>query len=261
MVDVESPFVAGGKTAEPADPGEGAFNHPPVAAEFLAGLDAATGNSRLDPTLATSTAAAPMVIGFVGMQLVWPSSRTTTLARDCRNSVQQLFERHTVMDVGPCQKEGKRDAPPIGDKVTFGAGSAAIRRVRTCGTSPLFAAMDALSMQARLQSIRSASRSRRSSSPYRRSHTPAACQSRNRRQQVTPEPHPISMGSISQGMPVRSTNRMPVSAARAEIGGRPPFSRKGADGNKGSMICQSSSETRGESIPPHESAPIRVQGF
>ena len=260
-MNVEPAFVADGETAEPADPGEGTLNYPPVAAEFLAGFDAATGNSWLDLTLATSTAAAPMVVGFVGVQLVWPSSWTAALACDCRNSVQQLFEGCAVVDIGPGQEERKRDAPPIGDEMTLGAGSATIRRVRTCGTSPLFAAMDALSMQARLQSIRSASRSRRSNSRCRRSHTPAACQSRNRRQQVTPEPHPISMGSISQGMPVRSTNRMPVSAARAEIGGRPPFGRKGADGNKGSMICQSSSETRGEGIPPHESAPIRVQGF
>jgi len=39
---------------------------------------------------------------------------------------------------------------------------------------------------------------------------PHSCQSRSRRQQVMPEPHPISCGSISQGIPLRRTNTMPV---------------------------------------------------
>ena len=69
----------------------------------------------------------------------------------------------------------------------------------------------------------SASRSWRSSSRCRHCHTPAACQSCSRRQQVTPDPHPISAGSISHGMPVRSTSRMPVNAAHDGTGGRPPW--------------------------------------
>ncbi len=32
---------------------------------------------------------------------------------------------------------------------------------------------------------------------------PASCQSRNRRQQVMPEPQPSSCGGISQGIPLR----------------------------------------------------------
>jgi hypothetical protein len=40
-------------------------------------------------------------------------------------------------------------------------------------------------------------------------HTPASWQSRSRRQQVMPDPHPISCGSISQAMPLRSTKTMP----------------------------------------------------
>ncbi len=119
--------------------------------------------------------------------------------------------------------------------------------------------MDALSTQVRLQSIRSASRSHRSSSRCRRSRTPTRCQSRNRRQQVTPEAHPVPSGSISHGMPVHSTDRMPIRAAPSGTSGLPPFGFATATGSSGSMSCQSSSKTGGDGIPRHESTLIKVQ--
>ena len=261
MMDVEPPFVASGEATEAGYPSEGAFDHPAMTAEFLARRDAAPSDAGLDLALAASPATTPMVMSFVGMQLVGAPTRTATLSCNRRHGIKQRFERHAVVDVGRGQEERERDALAISDEVTLGPGLPAVGRVRSRGGAPLFAAMDALSMQARLQSIRSASRSRRSSSRCRRSHTPARCQSRNCRQQVTPEPQAISGGSISHGMPVRGTNRMPVSAARSGTRGRPPFGLAGAAGSSGSMICQSSSETRGVGIPPHESTPIRVQGF
>ena len=82
-----------------------------------------------------------------------------------------------------------------------------------------------------------------------RSQTPAACQSRNRRQQVIPLPQPISCGSISQGMPVCRTNRIPAKAARFEMRGLPPFGFSGSSGSRGSTICQSSSLTSCFAMP------------
>jgi hypothetical protein len=69
---------------------------------------------------------------------------------------------------------------------------------------------------AREKSILSAPRRRASNTSCNRSHTPAACQSRRRRQQVMPEPHPISLGRLSHGIPVVSTNRIPVNTGRAD---------------------------------------------
>ena len=130
-----------------------------------------------------------------------------------------------------------------------------------CRSTPLLAAMDELSMQARLQSIRSASRNWRSSSRCRRSHIPAACQSRSRRQQVTSDPHPILAGSISHGMPVHGTDRMPVNAARAGTDGRPSLGFGGTGGSIGSMINYSDSGRSGVGMASQESDLIRVQGF
>jgi hypothetical protein len=49
------------------------------------------------------------------------------------------------------------------------------------------------------------------------SHTPASCHSLRRRQQVISDPHAISLGSISQGMPLLRT-KMPPSVLRPEKG-------------------------------------------
>lgn len=90
------------------------------------------------------------------------------------------------------------------------------------------------------QSIRSASRSFASSTSCSRSQTPAACQSRRRRQQLMPLPQPISRGSRSQRRPVCRMNRMPVSTARSSSGLRPGYrERRGlGGGNNGSRLCK-----------------------
>jgi hypothetical protein len=71
---------------------------------------------------------------------------------------------------------------------------------------------------------------------------PAFCQSRKRLQQVIPEPQPSSLGSISQGMPVRRTNTTPRRQARSGIRGRPPFGLDLAGGKRGAITFHKSSE-------------------
>ena len=260
-MDVDASFVADGETPEAIEPGECAFDDPAIPAETFAGLDAASGDARRDAASPAGAAAATMIIGLVRMQLSRPAPRPAALAADRRNCIEHLLEGHAVMHVGPGQGECERDTLTVCDEVAFRAGTATIGRVRPDRGAPFFAAMEELSSAARLQSMRLASCRRRSNSRCNRSQTPAACQSRRRRQQVTPEPQPISRGSISQGMPLRSTNRMPVSAARAEIGGRPPFGRGRGGGSKGSRIDHRLSESWGAGIPLHESKRIKVQGL
>ena len=252
-MDVDASFVADGEASEAIEPGECAFDDPAVAAETLAGFDPASGDARRDAAPPAGTPAAAMIIGLVGMQLSGPAPRPAALAADCRDGIEHLLEGHAVMHVGPGQGERERDTLTVCDEVAFRAGTATIGRVQPGRGTPFFAAMEELSSAARLQSMRLASCKRRSNSQCNRSQTPAACQSRRRRQQVTPEPQPISVGSISQGMPLRSTKRMPVSAARAGIGGRPPFGRGRGGGSKGSRIDQRLSEIWGAGIPLDES--------
>jgi hypothetical protein len=119
------------------------------------------------------------------------------------------------------------------------------RWIRPGLLAPFFAGMLALSSAARLQSIWSAAPNRSRRTRWRRSQTPASCQSRNRRQQVTPLPQPISWGRYSQGMPVFNTKMIPARAARFGTGGRPPFGFGRSGGKSGSITLHRSSLTNG----------------
>ena len=69
-----------------------------------------------------------------------------------------------------------------------------------------------------------------------------------------PEPHPISKGNVCQGMPLFSTNNIPVSTRRSFKGFRPGYrDRRGLGvGNKGWISSHNSSLTSGFpiSFPP-----------
>ncbi len=101
------------------------------------------------------------------------------------------------------------------------------------------------------KSIWPAARNLPSSTSCNRSHTPASCQSRKRRQQVTPEPQPISAGRSRQRSAVCNTNAMPFNAARSGTGLRPGyFSRRAfAWDSNGSSRRHNSSAIIGLFIP------------
>jgi hypothetical protein len=48
-MDFEPAFVADGEAPELAEPGEGALDHPLMAAQLLADFSALAGDARLDP--------------------------------------------------------------------------------------------------------------------------------------------------------------------------------------------------------------------
>src|SRR5829696_1050543 len=132
-----------------------------------------------------------------------------------------------------------------------------IRRIRSGLIAPPGAGTLAESNDALCQSISSALPKRSSSLWCSSSHTPASFHSLRRRQQVIPEPQPISWGNISQGMPLFSTNNMPVSAARSSTRGLPPLGFGGSSGNSGSTTPQSSSVTSSLAMVP----PYPLRGF
>jgi hypothetical protein len=146
-------------------------------------------------------------------------ARATSRAFDRLYGVHEFLEDVRVVDVGRSEDHRERDAPSVRNNVVaLRAQFALIRRVRAGPLAPLLAATLAESSEARSQTIWSASPSRSKSTRCSSRHTPASCQSRKRRQQVLPEPQPISWGSISQGMPLLRTKMMPVSAARSGMG-------------------------------------------
>jgi hypothetical protein len=109
---------------------------------------------------------------------------------------------------------------------------------------PLLARTLSESTLDRLQSMTASSPSQFSSVSCNRCQTPAACQSRSRRQQVVPLPPPSALGNSRHGQPVRRAKMMPPSTARSGTRGRPPFGFGGSFGNRGSMASHRASGTR-----------------
>jgi hypothetical protein len=138
--------------------------------------------------------------------------------------------------------------------VSFCAGPTAIGRIRAGRGAPFLAAITEPSIHARLQSIRSAfSQSAQQFAVKAIPHTTVLPVAR-----PSPARHPQAAAhlgrQLSQGIPLRSTNRMPISAARSATGGRPPFGLGAAGGSSGATIDHKESGIRGEGIPPHESS-------
>ena len=248
-MDVDAAFVADRQAAEAGDPGERTLHHPAVPARALAALDPAPGDARDDAALPAGTAAAAVVVGLVGVRLRRAPSGSAPRLADRRHGIERLLQHGAVVDVRGREQDGQGDALPVDHEVALAARLAAVG-FGPLAAPPALAGRLALSSEHRLRSISPALPSRSSSAWWNARQMPARCQSRSRRQQLIPQPQPISCGSISQGMPDLSTNRMPVSAARSPIGGRPPFGRGGRGGSKGPKRDQRASETRGAAIRP-----------
>ena len=256
-MDVASSFVADDQAAEAVEPGMGSLDHPAVPAEALAALDAFAGDAGDDAAGTALVSALAGIVGLVGVQLVRSLSWPATAPAQARDRIEGGRHERTVVLVGACQPQAERRAAGIGDDVALGARLAAIGRIGAGLGPPLFAGTVALSSAARRQSIWPAACSRSSSRRCKAAHTPAACQSRKRRQHDMPQPQPISCGRYSHGMPVLSTKMMPLSAARSGIGGRPPLGFGRSGGSSGVIAAQRSSGTRGRAM--HRPTP--QQGF
>ncbi len=244
LMDIRSPLVPDRQPPVPGQPCQRPFDHPAVTAQALAGIDALARDPDRDVAAPQEPSAPGQIVRLVGMQLRGAFAAAACWRPDQRHGIDQRLEDHAVVPVRAGQEGRQGNALAIGDQMPFRAWLAAIGGIRPDRLAPLFAGTLALSRLARSQSIRSASPSRSSSVWWSRSQTPAFCQSRRRRQQVTPEPHPISWGSISHGMPDFSTKMMPVRVARSGTRGRPPLGLGGVGGSRGSTMVHNSSETR-----------------
>src|SRR5215208_742032 len=248
LMDIVPPLIANREPAILRKPCQCALHYPPVAPQLLAALLALSCYPALDGTLSQGFFALFVVVGFVGVKLLGALPRSTTGTLDGLYGVYQLLENHRIVDVGCSKHHRQRDASSVRNKVALRARFSLICRILSGFSAPLLAGMEAESKQARSHSIWSASPRRSKSTWCSRSHTPACCHSRNRRQQVTPEPQPISWGNISQGMPLFSTKMMPLRAARSSTRGLPPTGLGGSGGSSGSMISHSSSVTNSLAI-------------
>ena len=249
-MNVGTPFIANTQAPELMQPREGAFDHPAKDAQAAPVGCASLRQDRDDAEASQGLAVRGRVVGAVALDAVRSASRVSDLAADRRNGLDQGKELRHIVAVGFGDAGRQRDAVAIGDHMMLAPQLPSIRW-RRAGFFPAWCARtDEESISARDQSSWWAAWSRSSSTRWSRDQTPARCQSRKRRQQVIPEPQPISWGRASHGIPVRRTKRMPVSTRRWSSGLRPGYRlrRRLGGGSSGSMTAQSGSSTKGFAI-------------
>jgi len=144
------------------------------------------------------------------------------LAFDGFEGVQQRQQLRNVMAIGSGQNDIERNALPLGEQMVFGTRFASVYWTWPCFFPAPTARTKEESTDARDQSNLCLACSFSKTTSNSLSHTPASCQSRKRRQQVIPLPQPNSRGKYSQGIPVLSTNKIPVNASRLPIRYRYP---------------------------------------
>ena len=244
LVHVGASFVANEQPAETMQPGEGPFDDPARDTQAAAVRRAAAAEDGND---AEPTEPAPMTFGVVpavALQHGGPATGTAPPAPDAAQGAHQRIELRDVVDVRRADLAYQGNAVGLDDDVVFRAFLTAIGWVRSSFFPPRSARRDALSTTAQRRSSRPRRRSSASSTSCRRRQTPARCHRTSRRQQLLPDPQPISFGSICHGIPLRSTNRMPVRAARFEMGGRPIRLRRDFGSNASIRAHKSSSSNR-----------------
>lgn len=234
-------FISNDETAELVEPCEGSLDDPSMLSQMLAAFDAASRDAWCDASGTQIVSAPAAVVALVGMQLVGPPSGAAASLAHRPDGVDDRVEGLDIVTIRAGQNDGERDASPVDQKVAFGAGLAPIRRVRADRIAPFLAGMEEESTDALDQSISPARLSLSSMWRWIRSHVPASCQARRRRQHVMPEQPATSKGRRSHGIAVYSTNRMPISASRGSTGGRPPFGRARSAGSNGAISAHKSS--------------------
>ncbi len=222
-------------------PGMGTFNDPAILAQAAAMFGTASGDHRLDTTIAQRASMRLGVVTTIGVHHTRSSQWMAAQSANRCNRVDQRQPLRDVADIRASQDRGERRAVGVGDDVSLRSKLAAVGRVGAGFLAPGGLETLAPSRLARSRSIWSCSRSRRSIARCSRCHTPAACQSRRRRQHVMPLPKPSSCGRSSCGMPACSTYRMPLSAARSStVRRRPPLGDGANSGISGSSSTHNS---------------------
>lgn len=213
-MDVGTTLKSRAKTAESVQPRIGALDDPTYFAKTAAVWFAAPCNRCRNPGSVQRPAIPVVIVSTIRIDSAWLAQWPTTHTANRWDGVDQWKELRDVVAVRARQDDRERRAVGVGGDVMFGTGSRTIGGVRSSFSPAPTARTEVESMTTREKSIRSAARNFASRISCSRSQTPACCQSRRRRQQLMPDPQPISEGSSLQRIPLLSTNSIPVSAAR-----------------------------------------------
>jgi hypothetical protein len=250
-VNAGSPLVAHRQPSKSMQPGEGTFDHPARPAEAAAVRRAALRELRRDAAVPKLVAMRLRIVAAVTLNESRFADGPPGAASKGRHGIDEGQQLGDVVPVRRGQRRDERNPVRVGENMMFRPGLAAIGRVRSSFFPPRNARSDELSTTARARSSWPRRRNSLSNTVWSRFHTPARCHRTSRRQHVVPDPHPISRGSMFQGNPLRSTNRIPVRTARSGIGARPAYwrLRRRRFGSRGSIRVHKSSSIKAWGMP------------
>ena len=247
FMNIGATVAAKTKPTELVKPTDRPFHHPSRHAQAAAMFRVSLGENRSDAHLSQTLAMRLGIVCTIPLGCIGFSARATGLSRDGRNGRDQGEKLRNVMAVRAGQNRRQRHPVSASNHMMLGAPFTPVCRVRAGFFAPPTARTEPLSTTDRDQSIWSAARSFARKTRWMVCQTPAACQSRSRRQQVIPLPQPISWGRYSHGIPVLRTKRIPISAWRFPRGLRPGnrLRRGFGAGSNGSMIFHNPSDKIG----------------
>jgi len=227
-------------------PGMSSLYYPAINTQSASVFSPAFGQQGDNSSIAKLLPMRLRVISSIAKQAIRTPNRSANLACDWRDTVNQRQKLRDVVTVCTGQYHRKRDTISICYQMVFRPFLAAIRGIWAGFCPPKTARTDDESTIAREKSIWSDWRNLFSSTWCILSHTPAFCHSCSRRQQVIPQPQPISCGRSSQPIPVFNTNNIPVRAWRFDIGFWPGYQNlRFFSGINGFTISHNSSVTIG----------------
>ena len=244
-MNILATLITNSQASKLMQPGQRPFDHPAIEPQAAAVSGSPPGQHRFDPHLAQGPAMRLGIIPTVAVQRVKTKTGTAGPSRHGGNGVDQWQQSGYIVPVGTGQLDDEGKPVAVGEHVMFRPQFPSIRRIRAGFRPPKTARTDAESTTAREKSIWPAPRSLFNSTWWIFSQVPCCFQACSRRQQLIPEPQPISWGRYSHGIPVRRTNKIPVRACRFGIAGRPPLGLGLSGGNNGSMNSHNASETSG----------------
>lgn len=173
------------------------------------------------------------VIPAVAQHAIRTTAWSSVLSLQESYSINECECLLRVVAIRTGELDGERNTAAVANQMTLTPQLGPVGGIWSGLCPPKTARTELPSTTALDQSIRPQRASQSSRTKWIRSQIPSSCQSRSLRQHVMPEPNPNSCGSISQGIPLRSTNRIPVRQGRSGKRGLPPLGLRGADGNIG----------------------------
>jgi hypothetical protein len=240
-------FIAHAQATELMKPSYRSFNHPAEYPQAASMFGTASGQHGLHSSCAQLLAMRLGIIRAVTLHTIRPGAGMASLSRDFWNCVHKRQELGDIVVVGGGHDGGEGYALRLSDDMMLAACLASIGGIGTRFFPPQGARTEELSTMARDQSNLCAPLSLSKSTLWIFSQVPLFCHLRTKRQQVIPEPQPISCGRYSQGIPVRRTKMTPVNTLRTSKGLRPGYRRRRGFGGgiKGLISFHSSSSNIG----------------